>query len=457
MKQSERIISGLQQDIKLPDIVIQKADAAFDRILSEKGKETEKRSISDKKNKSTTRRKYITGWGKGMAAAAAILMITFGFCAANPVLAAKIPVVGHLFAMLQEKVTYPGNYTDYAQPLEDGTADTLPGQEGKEESSVYTRIVNGVTVTISEVYCNQEALNLTLMIEGKEPFRDKILADQSGKQFLFLDMESVFSFRPAVYVGNGKLEGSFIDDRTFAGIWRMDMQEVLTDTTAIDEMAREAEAEGREFVITEEILKQYGKPVSLPEQFNVDIHLKTIIGELAEQKSIDWGMSTEELEALSDEELKALYDRICTQYGINEYPNSLQNYWMDGPWDFTVPVRVNDADNRTVIINDMNEEGAGLQSVTVTPFEIRLNMFSGENSGKDYFPVVLDADGKWMDPEEGDVSGIPVAGHDVSRIYVFLCDEQRYMDEIKGYRGQDNFRQILEEQADYAKEVDLVE
>lgn len=76
--------------------------------------------------------------------------------------------------------------------------------------------------------------------------------NQSGKQSLFLDMESVFSFRPTVYTGNGTLEGSFIDDRTFAGIWRMNLKEVLTDSTTIDEMAREAESEGREFLITEE-------------------------------------------------------------------------------------------------------------------------------------------------------------------------------------------------------------
>lgn len=457
MKQSEKIISGLRQDIELPDIVIRKADAAFDRILSEKGKETEMRNISDKKNRNTAPQKHIPGWGKGLAAAAAILIIAFGFCAANPVLAAKIPVIGHLFEMLQEKVTYSGDYTGYAQPLEEGTKDTLPGREGEDGNAIYTRTVNGVTVTVSEVYCNQEALNLSLMIEGKEPFRDKILVDQSGKQSLFLDMESVFSFQPAVYAGNGNLEGSFIDDHTFAGIWRLDLQEVLTDTTAIDDMAREAEGEGREFMITEETLKQYGKPISLPEQFSVDIHLKTIIGELAEQQSIDWGMSTEELEALSDEEFQELHDRICAQYGIDQYPNALQNYWMDGPWDFTVPVKVNDTDNRTVIINDWNEEGTGLQSVTVTPFEIRIKMFSGENSGKDYFPVVLDADGKWMDPGDGDVSSIPASGHDVSHIYVYLCDYQKYMDEIKGYRDQDNFRQILEEQADYAKEVNLKE
>ena len=38
MKQSEKIISGLQQDIVLPDIVLQKADDAFSRILAENGK-----------------------------------------------------------------------------------------------------------------------------------------------------------------------------------------------------------------------------------------------------------------------------------------------------------------------------------------------------------------------------------------------------------------------------------
>lgn len=45
----------------------------------------------------------------------------------------------------------------------------------------------------------------------------------------------------------------------------------------------------------------------------------------------------------------------------------------------------------------MKKEQACSLSQSPPPFEIRLNMFSGENSGKDYFPVVLDADRKYIE------------------------------------------------------------
>lgn len=166
-------------------------------------------------------------------------------------------------------------------------------------------------------------------------------------------------------------------------------------------------------------------------------------------------MSKEELEALSDEEFQALHDRIFEKYGLNKHPNTMQHYWFEGPWTFTLPIKVNTANNRTISVNDVNEAGIGLESVTVTPFEIHINEVYLNHDKADYFPVVLDAQGKYIDSAGSDAAFLPVADHDISRITVYLCDYLEYMDELKGLKYEDNFRELLEERAVYKKEVVL--
>ena len=41
----------------------------------------------------------------------------------------------------------------------------------------------------------------------------------------------------------------------------------------------------------------------------------------------------------------------------------------------------------------------------------------------------------------------------LSKIYVYVCDYTEYMDDIKGYRNDADFKKILEEKALYAKEI----
>ena len=462
MKQSEKIISGLQQDIVLPDIVLQKADDAFSRILAENEKGKQPAASQGRgKNSRHKKRKRFPVWARGLTAAAAVLIAAFGICAANPVMAAKIPIIGHLFSLLQDKISFSGDYTGYAEPL-DGNVQTDPetggdsSVTGNRGTSSYSQTVNGVTVTLSEVYCNQEALNISLIIEGNEDFQDKIMTNQFGKQSLFLDMDTDFSFRDTpVMAGSGNIEGSFLDARTYAGVWRLDLKDVLFDVSEIDRMTSEAEAKGEEFVVNQEVLDKYGKMLTLPDEFTLNIDLKRIEGMLANPPEIDWGMSKEELEALSDEDFQALHDRIFEKYGLNKQPNTMQHYWFEGPWTFTLPIKVNTANNRTISVNDVNEAGIGLESVTVTPFEIHINEVYLNHDKADYFPVVLDAQGKYIDSAGSDAAFLPVADHDISRITVYLCDYLEYMDELKGLKYEDNFRELLEERAVYKKEVVL--
>lgn len=463
MKQTDKMISAIQQDIELPAVVTRKAQEAFQQILMEGGKETKEmessvhkishtatdqvRSNQLKPYASHRRRgeKRLPAAAKTAAAVAAILLLSFGLCAANPVLAAKIPIIGRLFSMLQGSLEYPGDYTDYTQPLEE----TPPVSEDADSS--FSQTVNGVTVTLSEIYCNQEAMSLSMMIQAPEPFRDQIATTLEGT-YLSLEASSRFSFRPEPYVGNNSLTGSFIDDKTFIGVWRVDMQELLLDESQIIELSRQAQQEGREFPITPEVIDQYGIRLDLPKQFTLQLDLARIVGNLANPVPLDYGMSAEELESLSDQEFQELHARVTSQAGMEQYPNTSEHYWFDGPWSFSIPVTVNATENKDIPVHDFNDAGIGLESLLLTPFELRVN---ARMEGGDYIPILLDAQGKWMDPGSGDVSILPISGHDVSEVTVYLCDFTLWYDEVKAYRDQPSLKDYLEQYSSYRRTVTL--
>ena len=81
-----------------------------------------------------------------------------------------------------------------------------------------------------------------------------------------------------------------------------------------------------------------------------------------------------------------------------------------------------------------------------------------------YAAVVLDAEGNPLSTggfvgTEGEYA---VGEHDVSTIYVYVCDALEYMDELKGYYWSDTygeqkktktFKELLDERAIYHQEV----
>ena len=74
-----------------------------------------------------------------------VLAASFIICAANPVFAKNLPVIGDIFAQLQDKVSFFGNFTDRATVLEEPEADTVDSPNG-----VYTKTDDGLTITFSE-------------------------------------------------------------------------------------------------------------------------------------------------------------------------------------------------------------------------------------------------------------------------------------------------------------------
>lgn len=87
-----------------------------------------------------------------MAAGISLFMILW-FGATYPAAAAKLPIVGRVFRYIQEKLEFGGNYEGYADEI----------------GAVYSN--NGISVTISEAYCDGTVLVLSYKVESKMAFR----------------------------------------------------------------------------------------------------------------------------------------------------------------------------------------------------------------------------------------------------------------------------------------------
>ena len=101
--------------------------------------------------------------GKGVAAAVAAAVIGIGGLGYfNPVLAAKIPLIGKIFERVEDNATYSGDYTDKKTVL------TNEDHEGNLDTSDYTIADKGITLTASEAYCDGYSIFLTVNIEKED-------------------------------------------------------------------------------------------------------------------------------------------------------------------------------------------------------------------------------------------------------------------------------------------------
>lgn len=159
---------------------------------------------------------------KGMAAAAVLLSVT-GIFFTNPALAAKLPLIGHIFEKVQDEQMYRGNFDEVAEPLTKGNV---------SESE-------GITMTLSEIYSDSRAMYVSAMIETKEPFPEKVKEsnimfgeDIGYRMTLAAEMEFDFMTPPDEYEawewpgeefewGLTEMRGEYVDEHTFVGAIRI--------------------------------------------------------------------------------------------------------------------------------------------------------------------------------------------------------------------------------------------
>lgn len=368
-----------------------------------------------------------------LAATAAALLVCIGIFASQPALASKIPVIRNIFKLLQEDYSYQGNLDSVAYKFEE--TDNITDKV--DQNLTYTKKVNGITVSVSEAYCSVEAIYLSLMITSEEDF-PATMTDMGDKPILYLKGTADYSFRSSEDIetkgyangGTGQIEGTFLDNHTYAGIYRIDILDIVSHDDALKETYKSLDA------------------------FDMDYTINQIIGEKAEPEPLDMHGKTErDLEAMSDEEWRAFMNEI-TPADRNQFPNKYENWWFDGPFSFQLHIEIDKEGEQVVTVDEMNDTGAGLYQVVKTKFEITVEKkCSEERMQSGVILVVLDANGNLLPWGSSVYRTYAINGRDVSKIYVYVCDHAEYMEYLNEYQNDADFKQILDKRALYGKEI----
>lgn len=150
------------------------------------------------------------------AAAAAVMIAGTGFFCANPALAAKIPFIGKIFTEVQQTVTFSGTFDEKAEVLNmEGSS------EAELQNPMYSAENDGITITASEVYCDGLSIFLTAEVNMEQGGFDHISGD-----LLYLDGSwKLAGDKEENKLVNNNLEGKAINDQTFVGMLKLDLDE----------------------------------------------------------------------------------------------------------------------------------------------------------------------------------------------------------------------------------------
>ena len=500
------------------------------RRLSEKStkKSTEKSTGSSGKKSSGTVKshkkfKAVYKTALGLTAAAAVFSAV---CITNPAFAENIPLVGNVFKQLGNSLGFYGDYSKYAKQLTDSTedarsADADGSQEGSNNSQnvqaedqnttendnsdktkdneSYSKTVDGTTVTLSEVYCNELAMYLSMTIHTEDKFPDTFITSE-GKPNIKLSENSTVKYDymdGKSNLFNAYLDGKMLDDNTYAGVLRIPVEDMTVDDAGwtkfyevrnafFKEKGIDVDSEDFSFdklaqtlgmdEYSDENLPQVGGPaisdyvkdIKVPDRFAMELDLKDIVGTLPDdqdttpdipqdlrdeynQKMAEHGISTDDADYESlTEEQKDLEHQFFTEMWneyFERYPEAIEgnnryNSWtLKGDWKFNVDVEKNTSDTVEKDVNVVDENGDGVLSITKTPFEITMKMQDPETK---YVAVMLDANGDIL-PDGGVANGnagtYAIQDRDISTVYIYLCDYYEYMDELKGYYWSDDYEE----------------
>ena len=202
-------------------------DEKLDQIL----KQALAPEISDSEIRVRTRRtgnmKKFVKTGKIAAAAAAAAVIGVGGLGQlNPVLAAKLPLIGKIFEQVAEDATYSGDYADKKTVL------TNEDPAGNLDTSDYSVSDQGVTLTASEVYCDGYSIFFTVNIQTEDGDFTHIPQHYTGTNATDSRTAAGFYIDGTWSVGESSgerlentFEGQVMDSHTFAGMLKVDLTE----------------------------------------------------------------------------------------------------------------------------------------------------------------------------------------------------------------------------------------
>ena len=371
------------------------------RILQSKGENYEKiqkkmeetyqmievKQKTNQRGKNRILRKTVV-WAGGLVAAVAVGVISLGI--SNPVLAANLPIIGGIFQVVQEKVSYSGNFS------EDATQLVVTNQEIQEETNLVQKD-QGITVTISEIATDDQCFFFGITMTSEEGFPEDFnrvkndteyalvcdtmncitqgeLVDKNGKT---LDMSGELSI----------LEGNFTDNHTFQTIGYVDL-------SCYDEIA---------------------------EDFTYNFEITDIWSYLGKNYYGNW-----------------VYENN-PQEGEKHYT---------GSWKFSVDVNLDKSAVKVIEVNQTNEQGIGIKAVTKGKYYMTADVIVPENQDKGkYITLIYDEEGKRLDSFGDNLEHYSIKDRKTEKVTVYVCTEDDFfMNKTK--------EQKLKEQAVYQIEVD---
>ena len=215
------------------------------------------RNIIQNKDTRTKRHKgrYVM---KFAAAAAAVMLIFSGICVINPVLAENIPLVGHVFEKLGKSFSFYGDYRGYAIPLDenkDGGKNTensseIRGSEKSDTDNLYNQNEHGVTLSLSEVYCHEKAVYISLVIHAENPIPETNTQGESTILYVMgSDLDFSFVDKKDEEFLWHELSGMLLDENTYAGVLRIDLPQNPPEKFKLDFMVQKimGSVEGEEW------------------------------------------------------------------------------------------------------------------------------------------------------------------------------------------------------------------
>lgn len=184
-------------------------------------------------NKDTKKNRHKRSFVMKVAAAIAAVMLIFsGIYVKNPVLAKNIPLVGNVFERLGRSFSFYGDYNGYARPLDknkDGgenkeNSSEITGSEKSDTDNLYSQTENGVTLSLSEVYCHEKAVYISLIIHAENPIPETHMLGETPILYVMgpnLDFSYVDK-KDEEFLWH-ELSGKLLDENTYAGVLRIDL------------------------------------------------------------------------------------------------------------------------------------------------------------------------------------------------------------------------------------------
>lgn len=367
------------ENIKIPDKLDEVVKESMDKVYEESRSKKKKAWIAK---------------GCGMVAAASCIVV-IGF--SNPTFAAKLPVIGHIFETMQDNFWFGGDYNGIAEVLTEETEVSISDESNiteNEANSPYKKTDNGVTVTLSEIYSNTQAAYISLAVHSDEVIPD--IYDLS------VYWEAKSSLNDTVFGDCSALQGERIDDNTYAGIIRVDLNDGRQSVPDLEE---------------------------LENGYSLDLKIYGIGGGLVNPPTPEFDKTEEEMQQMTDAELEEYMNNW-----VEAHPdyNDSQEFICNDLWEYSLDVNINKDDMQIVDLSSTACDGIGFSSVIKDRFEITIyGLNDNPLDVGNYFPVIFDANGHIMDHGTGNVNTYAINDSDVSKIELVLVDDDIWFNELK--------------------------